>query len=74
MYRVYWYPIFAIFYQNQLHDASVSSDQNTLTIDTIYFLDFEIPLYEIQERTMNWISPMLLKMKKINHLLLGIDS
>ncbi|MCZ7385231.1 MAG: restriction endonuclease subunit S [Candidatus Methanoperedens sp.] len=61
---------FALFYQKQLQEASISEGSKTLTLDQIYSMDFEIPPYTVQQRIMSKIKPLLEKKKK----LAGINS
>lgn len=65
---------FSIFYQKQLQGASVSSDQKTLTVDTIYFTDFDVPVYETQLEIMVKIKPLLLMKAKLCDMLEKIYS
>jgi len=64
---------FALFYQNQLQNASVSSDQSTLTMKTLYSMDFDIPSYENQCTVMDMIRPLLAKRKRVRDLLVRLE-
>jgi restriction endonuclease S subunit len=66
---------FAIFYQTQLQDIAVSSDEKTLTIDMIYSMDFDVPQYDVQKSIMSKIRPLLAirqpvgdTLERINHI------
>lgn len=65
---------FALFHQQQLQNAAVSSDQKTLTIDLIYSMDFNIPSYEIQKQIMSEIKKILTKKTKLYSILTKIQS
>ncbi len=65
---------FALFYQHQLEEESVSEGSKTLTLEQIYSMDFDIPSYEDQKAVMLKIQPILLKRKRIIALLNQIDS
>ena len=65
---------FSLFYQKQFQEASVSSDQKTLTIDTIYSMEFDIPLYDIQKKIIFLLKPTLDKEKRIEETLENINS
>ena len=50
---------FSLFYEKQLQEASISEGSKTLTKATIESLDFNIPQYDIQEKLMLKIKPIL---------------
>ena len=50
---------FSLFFEKQLQEASISEGSKTLTITTIESLDFNIPQYDIQEKLMLKIKPIL---------------
>ena len=57
---------FAIFYQNQLEELSVSDGSKTVTPKQIYKTDFDIPEYEEQEKILNATMPLFTLQKKLN--------
>jgi len=65
---------FAIFYQKQLQEASVSSDQKTLTAETIYSLDFDVSLFEVQQEIMTEIKPLLILKENLRLMLEKISA
>ena len=65
---------FALFYQKQLRDSSVSEGSKTLTLEQIYSMDFDIPSFEIQEKTIKKIRSLLLKQKSIGCLIGDMES
>lgn len=65
---------FALFYQNQLEEESVSEGSKTLTLDQIYSMDLELPSYEVQKEVMLKIQPILLKRQRLITLLEHVDS
>jgi len=74
---------FALFYENQLKEKSVSEGSKTLTQNQIFQMDFEIPDIKIQEKIMNSIQSILktknelqklsIRIEKIKSLILAID-
>lgn len=50
---------FALFYQKQLREKSVSEGSKTLTQDHIYQIDFDIPNFNNQRKIMTVINPIL---------------
>jgi restriction endonuclease S subunit len=64
---------FSIFYQQQLRAESISEGSKTLTLDSIYGLDFDVPTRTLQEKLMTEISPILKRKNKINELISRIS-
>lgn len=60
---------FSIFYQQQLREASISEGSKTLTLDTIYAMDFEIPSRSLQRELMAQIRPLLDQRHRLHRLL-----
>lgn len=52
---------FVLFYGSQLKAKSISEGSNTLTLDQIYSMDFDIPSFEIQKKVMLLIGPLIEK-------------
>ena len=64
---------FALFYQKQLQNASISEGSKTLTLDQIYSMDFDIPSIEIQKEIVMAIQPFLKKKEKLEKTLIAIQ-
>jgi restriction endonuclease S subunit len=60
---------FSLFYERQLEAASVSEGSKTLTTQQIYTMDFDIPMYDVQEQIMTNAKPILDKKKRIDQIL-----
>lgn len=65
---------FALFYQKQLQEESISEGSKTLTLKQIYSMDFAIPSYEVQKSVMSKIQPILFKKRQIIAILREIES
>jgi restriction endonuclease S subunit len=65
---------FAVFYQKQLQNSTVSPDQKTLSIDVLYSTDFDLPSVDIQKEIISEIKPLLSAKGKIGTLLERINS
>jgi restriction endonuclease S subunit len=65
---------FALFYQKQLQEKSISEGSKTLTPDQIYSMDFDIPDYKTQQRIMKILAPLLERKEGIKTLLQKISS
>ena len=50
---------FALFYQKQFQESSVSEGSKTLTLEHIYEMDFDIPSFDEQVRIMKAIGPVI---------------
>jgi len=64
---------FALFFQNDLRGMAVSEGSKTLTIDSIYQMEFEIPPFEFQKNIMDAISPILREKQVIERILREIE-
>lgn len=64
---------FALFYQDQLREASLSEGSKTLTLDQIYSLDFEVPNIDVQKEIMSKIKPLLAKKSQLQKIHLNIE-
>ena len=64
---------FALFYQKQLQEISVSEGSKTLSLEQIYSMDFNIPLYDVQKNIMGKVMPLLEKKKKLQEAIIKID-
>jgi len=64
---------FALFYQNQFKETSVSDGSKTLSLEQIYSMDFDIPSWTTQEKIMSKVQPLLLKRNKIISIIEYID-
>ena len=65
---------FALFYQKQLQEESISEGSKTLTTTQIYEMDFDLPDVKTQEKTMIKLKPLLNKRKIIYEILTKINS
>lgn len=65
---------FSLFFEKQLQEVSISEGSKTLTLDMIKSLDFDIPPYDVQKKTMLEIRPLLKAKEKIGDLFSRIDS
>ena len=66
---------FALFYQKQFQESSVSEGSKTLTLKHIYKIDFDIPSFDEQIRIMKAVKPVIytrnsaqLLLKKIRNM------
>lgn len=64
---------FALFYEAQLREAGVSEGSKTLSLKKLYSIDFEIPSYQIQQKIMSRIRPLLLTREKIQKMTNKLD-
>lgn len=60
---------FALFYRTQLMSASVSEGSKTLTLDQVYSMEFDLPSFDVQKRTMAKIRKLLDRKKNIDNVL-----
>jgi hypothetical protein len=60
---------FAIYHQSQMEDESVSSGSKTLTLEKVYWMDFDIPDRAVQDDIMSSILPLMHTKRKIEGLL-----
>lgn len=65
---------FALFYQKQLQEASISEGSRTLTVKQIYSMDFEIPEFSTQNEIMEKVGPLLKKRQKLIEMNNKIDA
>lgn len=65
---------FALFFEKQLQEASVSKGSKTLTLNTLQSMDFDLPEYETQKKIMAKILPILQIKSKANGILSKISS
>ena len=65
---------FALFYQKQLQEASISEGSRTLTVNQIYSMDFEIPEFPTQNEIMEKVTPLLKKRQKLIEMNNKIDA
>lgn len=66
---------FALFYQKQFQEASISEGSRTLTLERIYQMDFDVPSFKEQTKIMKILAPIiqlrnnaLLLLQKINKI------
>jgi restriction endonuclease S subunit len=65
---------FSLFYTKQLQEISISEGSKTLTPTMIESIDFDIPQYDVQEKVMSQIKPLLAAKEKTNDLLARVYS
>lgn len=65
---------FAIFFENQLRQASLSEGSKTLTLDMIYSTDFDIPSLSVQKKILTIIKPLLEKKSKIDSVVERLET
>lgn len=64
---------FSIFFQNKLKSLAVSDGSKTLTLDSLYELEIEIPGYEDQIKIMKKVEPLLKLKVELGEIVKNID-
>ena len=64
---------FALFYQDQLREASLSEGSKTLTLEQVYSLDFEVPNIEVQKEIMSKVKSLLTRKTQLQEIELKIE-